>query len=116
MEVKRKLNQNSIKPNIEERVKSLEEVVQKLADHFEKSNAQNITEHVKAASRITEEHDRLKVDLGRGVVEPDPVMTPEGYVKADEILAILPKQVPYTWGAEVNELVRKVRAKCLQPI
>jgi hypothetical protein len=42
--------------------------------------------------------------------------TPTSHVKAEEILAVLPKRVPYTWGAEANELVRKVQEKCLQPI
>jgi len=51
---------------------------------------------------------------GEGVVEPTAPKVPQGYVKAEEVLAILPKQVPYGWGAGPHELVRRLRAKCSQ--
>ena len=55
-----------------------------------------------------------KVNLGEAVVEPTTPKVPQGYVKAEEVLAILPKQVPYWWGAGPHELVRRLRSKCSQ--
>jgi hypothetical protein len=55
-----------------------------------------------------------KTSLGEAIVEPTALKVPQGYVKAEEILAILPKQVPYWWGAGPHELVRRLRAKCSQ--
>lgn len=68
---------------------------------------------------LTEERDalRAKLSLGEGVVEPGSgLRIPVGYVKADEVLAILPKSVPWEWGWGPHEVVRRIRAKCSQSI
>jgi hypothetical protein len=69
---------------------------------------------------LTKQRDELKarldkLNMGEGVLQPGakPPVLP-GYVKAEEILAILPKQVPYWWGAGPHELIRRLRSKCSQ--
>jgi hypothetical protein len=57
---------------------------------------------------------KKRTSLGEAIVEPSALKVPQGYVKAEEVLAILPKQVPYWWGAGPHELVRRLRAKCSQ--
>jgi len=76
-----------------------------------------LEEAQKTISALTNERDELrgKLNMGEGVVQPgEKPQAPPGYVKADEVLAILPKQVPYWWGAGPHELVRRLRSKCSQ--
>ena len=64
---------------------------------------------------LTEEKESLKAKLsmGEAVIQPGAKpLIPPGYVKAEEVLAILPKAVPYRWGAGPHELVRRIRSKC----
>lgn len=68
---------------------------------------------------LAKERDALKArtSLGEAVVAPASSQgAPQGYVRADEVLAILPKDVPWRWGAGPHELVRRLRAKCSQSI
>jgi len=56
---------------------------------------------------------KAKGSLGEAVLEPVAASTiPPGYVKASEILAFLPKEVPFRWGAGPHEMVRRLRKKC----
>ena len=76
-----------------------------------------LEEAQKTISALTKERDELrgKLNMGEGVVQPGAKPSVlQGYVKAEEVLAILPKQVPYWWGAGPHELVRRLRAKCSQ--
>jgi len=83
-----------------------------------KTEAEKALEETKATiTNLTKERDELKarLNMGEGVLQPGvkPLLAP-GYVKAEEILAFLPKKVPYEWGAGPNELVRRLRSKCSQ--
>jgi hypothetical protein len=76
-----------------------------------------LEEAQKTIDALTRERDELraKLNMGEGVVQPGAKpRAPPGYVKAEEVLAILPKQVPYWWGAGAHELVRRLRSKCSQ--
>jgi ATP-dependent Clp protease protease subunit len=57
-----------------------------------------------------------KLSLGEAIVEPGVPEIPPGYVDARRILAILPKQVPYRWGAGPHELVRRLRKICREAL
>ena len=96
-----------------------EDLKAKLKDYEKpKTEAEKgLEEAQKTIDALTKERDELKarLNMGEGVVQPgEKPRAPPGYVKAEEVLAILPKQVPYWWGAGPHELIRRLRSKCSQ--
>ena len=100
--------------------KALPEELKTKLKGYEKPKTESekaLEEAQKTIDALTKERDELraKLNMGEGVVQPgEKPRAPPGYVKAEEVLAILPKQVPYWWGAGPHELVRRLRSKCSQ--
>jgi len=100
--------------------KALPEELKAKCKGYEKPKSQeakDLEEAQKTITALTKERDELsaRLNMGEGVVQPGAKpQVLSGYVKAEEVLAILPKQVPYWWGAGPHELVRRLRSKCSQ--